>query len=55
MTSAQYLAVRPSYFTDATMLGSEMYLLDDRQCSIRVVDLFEPRYMRSLSLAFLTK
>lgn len=38
------------YFSDATMLGGEMYLLDYRQRRVHVVDPFEPRYLRSLSL-----
>jgi hypothetical protein len=38
------------YFSDATMLGGEMYLLDYRQRRIHVMDPFEPRYLRSLAL-----
>ncbi len=38
------------YFSDATMLGGEMYLLDYRQRRVHIVDPFEPRYVRSLAL-----
>ncbi|MDO8632670.1 MAG: hypothetical protein Q7R41_19480, partial [Phycisphaerales bacterium] len=38
------------YFSNATMLGGEMYLLDYRQRRVHVVDPFEPRYSRSLAL-----
>jgi len=38
------------YFSDATMLGGEMYLLDYRQRRVHVVDPFGPRYIRSLDL-----
>jgi hypothetical protein len=45
-----FMWIGSGYYTDATMLGDELYLLDHRRRQVHVMDPFAPRYLRSLSL-----
>jgi hypothetical protein len=45
-----FLWIGSGYYSDATMLGGELYLLDYRRRQVHVMDPFAPQYLRSLSL-----